>query len=187
MTGELMIERGFLSFQSCQSTCDGDKCGTVETPGYQLRPTDLSTYRVLHMTSVTILCMFEVEFMLMFYSIGFRCCCRKGAFFVILDWIIVTMALVAEVFYLATSTTSVLFVLVLRIIRILNGLIQQQVRNQEKQHRRIEAKTEELHERESTLSRGLMTAPFPLSCCSPRSESGGLRVRSQAMTTRCGT
>ncbi len=87
--------------------------------------------------------------MLMFYAVGFRCCCRKGAFFVILDWIIVTMALVAEVFYLATSTTSVLFVLVLRIIRILNGLIQQQVRNQEKQHRRIEAKQEELHERES--------------------------------------
>ncbi len=146
-----MIERGFLSFQTCQSTCDGDKCGTDQTPGYQLRPTDLNTYRVLHMTSVTILCMFEVEFLLMFYAVGFRCCCRKGAFFVLLDWVIVTMALVAEVFYLATSNTSVLFVLVLRIIRILNGLIQQQVRNQEKQHRRIEAKQEELHERESTL------------------------------------
>ena len=143
-----MIERGFLSFENCQTTCDEDKCGVEGgVPGYQLRPTDFTTYRYLHVTSVSILTLFEIEFILMFYAVGFRCCCRKGAAFVLLDFIIVTMALTAEVFYLATSNTSVLFVLVLRIIRILNGLIQQQVRNQEKQHRQLEAKEEEMHER----------------------------------------
>jgi hypothetical protein len=164
VTGELMIERGFLSFEDCQRTCDGDKCGTPTIPGYQQRPTDYSTYRVLHMTSVTILCMFEIEFFLMFYAVGFRCCCRKGAAFVLLDFVIVSMALVAEVWYLATTNTSVLFVLILRVIRILNGLIQQQVRNQEKQHRRIEAKEEELHERESTSRPRyhLLPRSFPL-------------------------
>jgi hypothetical protein len=43
VTGELMIERGFLSFESCQTTCDEDKCGTADIPGYQLRPTDFTT------------------------------------------------------------------------------------------------------------------------------------------------
>ena len=81
-TGELMIERGVLSFASCQNTCDLGLCGQ-----YRLRPTDFQIYTTLHAISVTILCLFEVEFLLMFYSLGFRCCCKSGAPLVLLDGI----------------------------------------------------------------------------------------------------
>jgi prepilin signal peptidase PulO-like enzyme (type II secretory pathway) len=67
--------------------------------------------------------------LLVFYAQGFRCCCKEGALSMLLDVVVVTTALVWEVLYLATGPTQVLFVLVLRIIRILNGLVQQYLRN----------------------------------------------------------
>ena len=142
VTGELMIERGVLSFASCQNTCDLGLCGQ-----YRLRPTDFKIYSTLHAVSVTILCLFEVEFLLMFYSLGFRCCCKSGAPLVLLDVLIVTTALVVEALYLANTNTSVLFVLVLRIVRILNGLFQQGFRNHEIQERKLEEAEAGLHER----------------------------------------
>ena len=61
----------------------------------------------------------------MFYSEGARCCCKHGIAWIWIDVVVVTTALIVEGFYLAQSDDAVLFVIVLRLVRICNGLFQQ--------------------------------------------------------------
>lgn len=127
VSGETLIERGWLDF-------DGPR-----DPG-DPSPINNQVYNVLHIISISILVTFEIEFLLMLYAEGARCCCQKRIAWILLDAVIVTMALIVEIFYRyfkyemlgddeKLSDASVVFVLSLRIIRIVNGLVQQHLRN----------------------------------------------------------
>lgn len=144
VTGETLIERGWLNF-------DGP-VGEGED-----QPLNSLIYNVLHLTSISILCTFEVEFMLMFFAEGPKCLCKHGVFWIWLDVVVVTTALVVEIFYRyfkygmtedgKLSDESIIFILTLRIIRICNGILQQHLRYKEIRERMTEEIEQETEER----------------------------------------
>ena len=104
----------------------------------------------LHYLSVSILSTFEIEFGLLFYAIGFKFCCSKQSPCLILDVIIVTAALVTELTLHGSlykqsgkcksnepidteyAQWQIIFVVTLRIIRIVHALFTQMNRHEER-------------------------------------------------------
>ena len=122
---ELLLEIGFLSFN--------DKI-------------DQPLINALHYISVSILSLFVVEFGVYFFALGFKFCCRA---WLLLDVIIVTVALITELYmhhrYNAADRTGepgddesevitkeFIFVVTLRIIRIVHSLFTQFQRHEDR-------------------------------------------------------
>ena len=122
---ELLLEIGFLSFN--------DKI-------------DQPLINALHYISVSILSLFVVEFGVYFFALGFKFCCRA---WLLLDVIIVTVALITELYmhhrYNAADRTGepgddesevitkeIIFVVTLRIIRIVHSLFTQFQRHEDR-------------------------------------------------------
>lgn len=121
---ELLLEIGFLSFS--------DKI-------------DQPLINTLHYTSVSILSLFMMEFGVYFFALGFKFCCRA---WLLLDVVIVTVALITELYMHHRSasertgepaddeseiiTKEIIFVVTLRIIRIVHSLFTQFQRHEDR-------------------------------------------------------
>ena len=100
----------------------------------------------LHYVSVTILLLFELEFLVLFFAIGFKFCCRA---WLLIDVVIVTVALITELYMhnrprMADPgeeedlmTKDIIFVVTLRIIRIVHCLFTQFLRHEDRIARTI--------------------------------------------------
>jgi hypothetical protein len=121
---ELLLEIGFLSFN--------DKI-------------DQPLINTLHYISVSILSLFVVEFGVYFFALGFKFCCRA---WLLLDVVIVTVALATELYMhnrpqpdrtgdpgddeSEIITKEIIFVVTLRIIRIVHSLFTQFQRHEDR-------------------------------------------------------
>ena len=122
---ELLLEIGFLSFNE-----------KIDQP----------LINTLHYISVSILSLFVVEFGVYFFALGFKFCCRG---WLLLDVVIVTVALITELYmhhrYSSADRTGepgddeseiitkeIIFVVTLRIIRIVHSLFTQFQRHEDR-------------------------------------------------------
>eukprot|EP01052_Picozoa_sp_SAG31_P007905 SAG31_NODE_387_length_16403_cov_5.062071_6_plen_476_part_00 len=155
VTVELLVERNYLTIAAPNEDC--------RLEGSRACPCDRTLYSIMQTTSMSILCLFEIEFLLMWYAEGCRCCCKPGIQWILLDVVVVTLALVTEIWVIIIINSSkeidsriVIFVVVLRIIRILNGMFQQYLRSKKINHELLEAAKEELEHRYLEMIRQLI-------------------------------
>ena len=141
---ELLLETGFLSFNADYI----DQPLIVRThpprmpraPAFALSGASRAQ-TTLHYVSVTILLLFELEFLVLFFAIGFKFCCRA---WLLIDVVIVTVALITELYMhnrprMADPgeeedlmTKDIIFVVTLRIIRIVHCLFTQFLRHEDR-------------------------------------------------------
>ena len=115
---ELLLEIGFLSFNE-----------KIDQP----------LVNTLHYVSVSILSLFILEFCVLFFGLGFKFCCRA---WLLIDVVIVTVALITELYmhnrYRPADdeddvvTKEIIFVVTLRIIRIIHSLFTQFQRHEDR-------------------------------------------------------
>jgi len=121
---ELLLEIGFLSFNE-----------KIDQP----------LINVLHYVSVSILSLFVLEFAVYFFALGFKFCCRA---WLLIDVVIVTVALITELYMhhrpnpdrggdpdeeeSEVITKEIIFVVTLRIIRIVHSLFTQFQRHEDR-------------------------------------------------------
>ena len=141
---ELLLETGFLSFNA--DYIDQPLIVRKHPPRMPRAPAFALSgasraQTTLHYVSVTILLLFELEFLVLFFAIGFKFCCRA---WLLIDVVIVTVALITELYMhnrprMADPgeeedlmTKDIIFVVTLRIIRIVHCLFTQFLRHEDR-------------------------------------------------------